>query len=246
MYRKQRRNKCTPHGRSVLFYLAAVSPVHRRCIAAPRRCPPGPPLAQRRRRGQRRSMLMPLINLRNRFISPRRASRAAPQRKSTEKCIRTYDDRLSPGHLKNLTGASFRMWPTRIRFVNEQQPPLPLLSFFSFLSLQTFLSFSLSLSYFETCGLGSMQIIPVCRYTGILVNFQLRESEYSECKIIQNIKSSVLASIFNKFLLRLRFFNCVCKNSKFHNDPQRLFVASGIWQMLYGSVIEFETFATES
>lgn len=119
--------------------------MHRRCIAAPRRCPPGPPLAQRRRRGQRRSMLMPLINLRNRFISPRRASRAAPQRKSTEKCIRTYDDRLSPGHLKNLTGASFRMWPTRIRFVNEQQPPLPLLSFFSFLSLQTFLSFSLSL-----------------------------------------------------------------------------------------------------
>lgn len=76
------------------------------------------------RRGQRRSMLMPLINLRNRFISPRRASRATRLRKSTKKCIRTYDGRLSPGHLKNLTGASFRMWPRRIRFVNEQQPLL--------------------------------------------------------------------------------------------------------------------------
>lgn len=37
--------------------------------------------------------------------------RAARLRKSAEKCIRTYGDRLSHGHLKNLTGAgkdSFR------------------------------------------------------------------------------------------------------------------------------------------
>lgn len=158
MYRKYRRNKCTPHGRSVLF----ISQLFRRCIddASCRRSPG--PLA--RRRGQRRGMLMPLINLCNRFISLRRASQAARLRKSTKKCIRTYDDHLSPGHLKNLTGASFRMWPTRIRFVNEQQPLAPwgrtLIFCFSLSRILRFLNFFFFFFfYFRTRGLCTMRAI---------------------------------------------------------------------------------------
>lgn len=61
----RRSNKCILRGRSFLFISRLF---HRRCIvdASRRRTPPGG------RVQRKRSMLMPLINLRNRFISLRR------------------------------------------------------------------------------------------------------------------------------------------------------------------------------
>lgn len=79
MYRKYTPQQQVHSPRPVVsFYLAAVSSaMHRRCIAPPNPSPP--PLPSGGRVQRKRSMLMPLINLRNRFISLRRggAGRAA-------------------------------------------------------------------------------------------------------------------------------------------------------------------------